>query len=132
MTTRASGTFEVTLVPLADEGRPGDPLLGRMSIDKRFSGDLEGTSFGQMLSARTAVAGSAAYVAIEKVTGVLGGRRGTFVLAHRGTMTRGEGALDVTVVPDSGTDELTGLAGTLAITIRDGKHFYDFDYALGA
>jgi len=78
------------------------------------------------------VAGSAAYVAIEKVTGVLGGRRGTFVLAHRGTMTRGEGALEVTVVPDSGTDELTGLAGTLAITIRDGKHFYDLDYTLGA
>lgn len=131
MTTRASGTFDVTLAPLPDEGRPGDPLLGRMSIDKRFSGDLEGTSVGQMLSARTAVAGSAAYVAIEKVTGVLGGRRGTFVLAHRGTMTRGEGALEVAVVPDSGTDELTGLAGTLAITIRDGKHFYDLDYTLG-
>lgn len=131
MTTRASGTFDVTLAPLTDDGRPGDPLLGRMSIDKRFSGDLEGTSVGQMLSARTAVAGSAAYVAIEKVTGVLGGRRGTFVLAHRGTMTRGEGALEVAVVPDSGTDELTGLAGTLAITIRDGKHFYDLDYTLG-
>jgi hypothetical protein len=101
-----------------------------MSIDKQFYGDLEATSKGEMLSAGTAVKGSAGYVAIERVSGTLHGRGGTFVLQHNGTMTRGAPQLTITVVPDSGTDQLMGLAGSMAIQIADGKHSYDFEYTL--
>ncbi|MGI9091361.1 MAG: DUF3224 domain-containing protein [Gemmatimonadaceae bacterium] len=128
---RASGTFEVKLNPLptaeSAEGTEGAPL-GRMSIDKQFHGDLEATSKGEMLAAGTDVKGSAGYVAIERVRGTLDGRNGTFVLQHSGTMTRGAPQLLITVVPDSGTGELTGLAGTMMINIADGKHSYDFEY----
>src|SRR5215216_7138250 len=106
VTTRASGTFEVKLTPQATDA----PALGRMSIDKQFHGDLEGTSKGEMLAMGTAVEGSAGYVAIERVTGTLHGRSGTFALQHSGTMTRGEPHLTITVVPDSGTGQLAGLA----------------------
>jgi hypothetical protein len=128
MTQIASGTFEVQLKPQADGGEVSS--LGRMSIDKRFHGDLEGTSRGQMLTAGTAVKDSAGYVAIEQVTGVLYGRKGTFVLQHSGTMTRGVPGLVVAVVPDSGTDQLAGISGTMAIKIADGKHYYHFEYSL--
>ena len=130
MAFHASGTFEVKLLPqpLADSG--ADSMLGRMTVDKTFSGDLQGTSKGEMLMAGTAVKGSAGYVAIERVSGTLQGRSGTFVLHHMGTMNRGAPQLTVTVVPDSGTAELTGLAGTLGINIVDGKHFYTLDYVL--
>jgi hypothetical protein len=101
-----------------------------MSIDKQFHGDLEATSKGEMLSAGTGVTGSAGYVAIERVSGTLHGRAGAFVLQHSGIMTRGEPQLTVTVVPDSGTGELVGLAGEMAILIADGKHSYEFDYTL--
>jgi hypothetical protein len=101
-----------------------------MSIDKQFHGNLVGSSKGQMLTAGTSVKGSAGYVAIEQVTGTLHGRSGAFVLQHSGTMTRGAPQLIVSVVPDSGTGELAGLTGTLTIAIADGKHSYDFDYAL--
>src|SRR5262249_28072353 len=121
-----TGPFEVKLAP-----QPTDAALGRMSLDKQFHGDLEATSKGEMLAASTAVKGSAGYVAIERVSGTLHGRRGTFVLQHSGTMTRGAGVLTITVVPDSGTDELAGLAGTMAIDIADGRHAYTFDYTLG-
>ena len=131
MTTRASGTFEVKLSPQApDEGESGVGV-GRMLIDKRFSGGLEGTSRGQMLAAGTAVAGSAGYVAMEQVTGTLAGRSGSFVLQHSGTMTRGATQLSVTVVPDSGAGELVGLTGRMNIVVADGRHSYEFDYALG-
>lgn len=131
MTTRASGTFDVKVTPQAADDGAGDASLGRMTIDKQFHGDLEGTSRGQMLTAGTAVKGSAGYVAIEKVSGVLKGRRGTFALQHSGTMTRGAGQLTVTVVPDSGTDQLLGLAGKMAILISDGgKHSYELEYTL--
>src|SRR5258706_10168790 len=102
--------------------------LGRMAIDKQFRGDLEGTSKGQMLAAGTAVKDSAGYVALERVRGTLNGRRGSFVLQHSGTLTRGAPELTITVVPDSGTEELAGLAGRMTITIEGGKHTYDFDY----
>lgn len=125
---RASGTFDVTLTPLATDA--GDDAPGRMSLDKRFHGDLEGTSKGEMLTAGTEVEGSAGYVAIERVTGTLHGRSGTFVLQHSGTLTRGAPQLSITVVPDSGTGELVGLAGTMAIEIAGGKHSYDFEYTL--
>lgn len=130
MTTRASGTFEVKLNPEAQDELAGESTLGRMSIDKRFHGDLEATSKGQMLTAMTAVQGSAGYVAIERVSGTLHGRSGTFVLQHTGTMTRGAPQLTVTVVPDSGTGELAGLAGEMTIDISEGKHSYEFEYTL--
>ena len=131
MTTRAEGTFEVRLSPLATHDQAEGSLLGRMSIDKQFHGDLEASSWGEMLSAGTGVKGSAGYVAMERVRGTLQGRSGTFVLQHSGTMTRGTPHLTVAVVPDSGTDQLAGLAGTMAITVADGKHSYDFEYTLG-
>jgi len=124
----ANGTFEVKITPQPVDGE--SPAVGRMSIDKQFHGDLEASSRGQMLAAMTSVKGSAGYVAIEQVTGSLHGRTGTFVLQHSGTMTRGAPQLIVSVVPDSGTAELAGLAGTMAIVITDGKHSYDFEYTL--
>ena len=130
MTTRAAGTFEVKLSkqPLADAG--ADPTLGRMSIDKTFSGDLQGIGKGEMLMAGSPTTGSAGYVAIERVEATLHGRRGAFALQHSATMNRGAQQLAIAVVPGSGTGELAGLSGSLAIDIVDGKHFYTFDYAL--
>ena len=130
MTTRASGPFEVKLVPQAMGDQADGGLLGRMAIDKQFHGDLEATSKGEMLTAGTSVKGSAGYVAIERVSGTLHGRSGSFVLQHSGTMTRGVPQLAITVVPDSGTGDLAGLAGKMAIVIADGKHSYDFEYTL--
>ena len=127
--THASGTFEVKLAPQAPDAE-ADTTLGRLSIDKQFHGDLEGTSRGQMLTAGTDVEGSAGYVAMERVSGTLHGRRGTFALQHSGTMTRGAPSLAIRVVPDSGTGELAGLSGSMSITIVEGKHSYDFEYAL--
>ena len=112
-----------------------DPAAGpfsRLFLDKQFHGDPEATSKGQMLGAGTAVEGSAAYVALELVSGTLAGRRGTFILQHSGTMNKGEPSLTVSVVPDSGTDQLVGLMGKMAILIEGKKHSYDFGYTLGA
>ncbi|HEX4934398.1 MAG TPA: DUF3224 domain-containing protein [Gemmatimonadaceae bacterium] len=129
---RASGTFTVKLTPQpADEYADGKSL-GRLTIDKVFEGDLAATSAGQMLSAMTAVKGSAGYVAIERVTGTLGGRSGTFVLQHSGTMHRGAASLVLTVVPDSGTGALDGLGGGMQIIIEGGVHSYVFDYEFTA
>ena len=130
MATHASGTFDVKITPQKAEEGVGDPTIGRMSIDKQFHGDLEGTSLGQMLAVMTDVKDSAGYVAIERVKGVLKGRGGTFALQHSGTMDRGVPGLIITVVPDSGTGQLVGLSGTMTIDIRDGKHLYGFDYTL--
>lgn len=128
--SRASGTFEVTMAPQStDEHAEGGPLA-RLSLEKRFRGELDATSRGEMLSAGTHVKGSAGYVAIERVSGALAGRRGTFALQHFGVMTRGVPELRIIVVPDSGTGELMGLAGTLAIEIANGKHSYVLDYTL--
>ncbi|MFY9550885.1 MAG: DUF3224 domain-containing protein [Thermoanaerobaculia bacterium] len=130
MTTRATGTFEVKLTPQPSGDKAEDEAVGRMSLDKQFHGDLEGTSKGQMLTAGTAVKDSAGYVAIERVDGTLKGQRGSFVLQHSGTMTRGAPQLVITVVPDSGTGQLVGLAGKMTILIADGKHSYEFEYTL--
>jgi hypothetical protein len=127
MINTATGTFEVNLVAQTDRDVP---MLARMTIDKKIHGDLEATTQGQMLSARTAVPESAGYVAIERVEGSLHGKKGSFVLQHTATMKRGAPSLVVTVVPDSGTDELTGLAGTFFIIMADGKHSYNFEYTL--
>jgi len=127
MTDRATGTFEVKMAPQEAAESPG---VGRMLLDKQFHGDLEATSKGQMLTAMTAVQGSAGYVAIEQVTGKLKGRAGTFALQHQGVMNRGEPQLSITVVPDSGTGELAGLSGRMEIVIEGGKHSYVFEYTL--
>jgi len=131
MTTRhATGPFDVTLTPRPDPAGVGDPVVGRMSLDKAFHGDLEATSKGQMLAVRSSVKGSAGYVAIERVVGTLHGRSGSFSLQHSGTMTRGTPKQSITVVPDSGTDELAGLGGTMTIEVQPGgKHLYRFDYS---
>ncbi len=130
MTMHAHGTFEVKMIPQPAQDGVGDPGIGRMALDKQFHGDLEATGKGQMLAAGTDVPGSAGYVALERVSGTLHGRHGTFALQHSGTMARGAPQLSITVVPDSATGELLGLAGKLAITIADGKHSYDFEYTL--
>jgi hypothetical protein len=130
MTTHAAGPFEVKLTPQPLAWDHEGAALGRMSIEKQFHGDLEATSKGEMLHAAGSVKGSAGYVAIERVTGSLHGRSGSFVLQHSGVMTRGAPGLTVSVVPDSGTGQLVGLAGTMAIDITDGKHAYDFAYTL--
>ena len=129
MTTHASGSFDVKLNPLDAYNKTEGANLARMSIDKQFHGDLEAISKGEMLSAMTEVKGSAGYVAIEKVTGTLDGRSGSFVLQHNATMTRGVPYMNIVVVPDSGTGELAGLAGKMTIIIADGKHSYEFEYA---
>jgi hypothetical protein len=130
VTSRATGTFEVKLNPLAvyddSEGSP----FGRMSIDKQFHGDLEATSKGEMLSVSTSVKNSAGYVAIERVTGTLQGRTGGFILQHSATMDRGVPNLTITVVPDSGTGQLAGLTGKFNIIMAPGKHSYEFEYSL--
>jgi hypothetical protein len=123
---RATGTFTTTFEPLPSD----DEAIGRMRVHKTIEGDLSGTGRAEMMSVGTAVQGSGGYVAIDRITGVLHGRKGSFVLQHHGLMARGEGTLTVTVVPDSGTEELTGLTGAFDITNADGVHSYTFDYTL--
>ena len=128
---QATGTFEVKLAPQkADNPQAEAAGLGRMSLDKQFHGDLEGTGQGEMLSILDREKGSGGYVAIERVTGTLQGREGSFVLQHDATMNRGAAKMDIAVVPDTGTGQLTGIAGSMTIRIEAGKHFYDFEYTL--
>lgn len=130
MAHHAAGTFEVTMSPQPPYETTDGTQLGRASITKTFKGDLDATSTVEMLSAMTSVKGSAGYVAIERVAGTLAGRRGSFVLQHSGTMTRGKAELSVTVVPDSGAGDLRGLAGRLTIEIVDTQHRYALDYTI--
>lgn len=125
-----SGELQVQLQPMEPYAAGSDGVsLGRMSIEKTFSGALEATSKGEMLSAFTATKGSAGYVAIEQVVGSLSGQKGSFVLQHYGTMNRGKDYLLLEVVPDSGAGELRGISGKMLIKIENGKHFYEFEYA---
>lgn len=126
----ARGTFEVKMIPQQDAPEVGDPSVGRFSLHKVFSGALAGSSNGQMLTVGTPVEGSAVYVAMERFSGTLDGRTGTFALHHTGIMNRGVPQLTISVVPDSGTDELEGVAGTLTIDVADGQHFYELRYTL--
>ena len=129
VTKHATGPFDVKVTPQDDKS--DDPLLARMTLDKQYHGDLEGIGKGQMLTAGTDVKGSGAYVAIEKVSGTLEGRSGTFVLQHAGTMTNNAPQLTITVVPDSGTGQLKDIAGKMTIIVAaGGKHSYDFEYTL--
>jgi hypothetical protein len=127
---RASGPFAVTLAPQSPAWPGEDAPLARMSIEKQFTGDLDATSRGEMLSAGTAVKGSAGYVAIERVTGKLHDREGTFILQHTGTMNRGVPSLSISVVPDSGTGALQGLSGSMQIIMENKQHSYLFDYSI--
>jgi Protein of unknown function (DUF3224) len=127
----AKGTFDAKVTPQpAVEG--DDPVFTRFTVAKQFRGDLEGTSKVEMLAAATAKKDSGGYVALERVTATLGGRKGTFCLQHMGSMKAGSFDLTIVVVPDSGTDQLTGISGKFSIEIKDGKHFYSFDYNLPA
>ena len=130
MSTVAKGTFVVQMKPQPGDSAQDGVCLGRMSLDKSFEGDLVATGSGEMLTAITPVKGSAGYVAIERVSGSLHGRSGSFVLQHTGTMNRGGQQLSITIVPDSGTSELTGIGGVFKLEIKDGKHFYVLDYSL--
>ena len=118
---RATGSFEVSLQPLSNAEVSSDPLLARMLLTKKFSGDLAGSARGQMLSAGTATQGSAGYVAIDHVTGTLDGRSGSFLLQHSGSMQRGVPTLSIKVIPDSGTDAFVGIAGTLSAIATAGR-----------
>jgi len=130
MSHHATGPFEVKLTPLDPAFKAEDTSIGRMSLDKQFHGALEATSKGEMLTGMGTIKGSGGYVAIERVSGALDGRVGTFILQHNGTMQNGVYHLNVIVVPDSGTAQLTGLHGSMEIIIKDGKHSYDFSYTL--
>ena len=128
---RATGTFDVTIKPQASDLAPEGPNLGRMSLDKTFQGDFEGVAKGEMITAAgLAVKESAAYSAVERLTGTLQGKKGTFALQHTGIMDRGKPSLTITVVPDSGTGELTGLTGKMDIIIEGKEHSYVFEYSL--
>ena len=130
MTKHASGTFEVSMKPQSSPEELVGASVGRISLDKQFAGDLVAIGKGEMLTAITQTKGSAGYVAIERVTGTLHGRKGSFVFQHCGTMDRGVQQLSITVVPDSGTEELAGITGRFTLNIVDGKHFYEFEYSL--
>ena len=127
---QAVGTFVVKMKPETLSEVAAKTEIGRMSVDKVYSGDLEATGQGEFLAAMGSVKGSAGYVAMERVTGTLDGKAGSFALQHRGVMTRGTPELSVTVVPDSGTGELVGITGTMKIDIVEGKHNYEFLYEL--
>ncbi|BCJ51110.1 hypothetical protein Asp14428_25850 [Actinoplanes sp. NBRC 14428] len=126
MTRRATGTFTTVFEPLPID----DDTIGRTQVLKTFEGDITGTGRAEMLSVGTPIDGSAGYVAIDLVDGTLHGHRGSFVLQHYGLMDRGSGTLVVRVVPDSGTDELTGLTGTFQIDNSSEEHRYLFDYEI--
>lgn len=128
MTTTISGEFSVGMTAQASE--EGSPAIGRMVLDKQYHGALEARGAGQMIATHGSVSGSAAYVALETVTGSLHGREGSFALVHHGLMTRGQPSLDISVVPDSGTGALTGLAGRMRIRVEGHQHFYDFEFSL--
>lgn len=129
-TMKATGTFEVKSTPVAAEDKVGDPLIGRLALDKQFSGALTGTSKGQMLGFQGETPGTGGYVAMEMVNGTLDGKKGSFALQHIGTMGDSKFDLNISVVPGSGTGELKGISGKMAVIIEGGKHSYVFEYTL--
>jgi hypothetical protein len=122
-----SGEFDVKITPV----ETGDDKMGMMTLDKQYHGDLDATGTGRMLTGMTAVKGSGAYVAIERVKGKLRGAEGTFLVYHTGVMAKGAQSLSIHVVPDSGTGGLAGIEGEMHIKIADGKHFYRLQYLIG-
>jgi hypothetical protein len=130
MTHKAAGTFDVSLKPQDTPDSGPGATLGRMTIEKQYHGDLVAQAKGEMLTAMAPTKGSGTYVAVEKVTGTLNGRKGSFAMHHSGTMHRGAQQLAIVIVPDSGTEELAGIAGRLLLRIAEGKHFYEIEYTL--
>jgi hypothetical protein len=130
MSSLAKGSFTVEMKPQAEPAASDGISLGRMSLEKKFEGDLVAAGKGEMLTALTPTKGSAGYVAIERVTGSLQGKTGSFVFQHSGLMNQGAQQLSITVVPDSGTGELIGISGVFKINIADGSHTYEFEYSL--
>lgn len=127
---RAGGPFEITIIPAGPPEKEGRTATARMELEKRYTGALDASGKGSMLTAVSNTQGSAAYVAIERVSGTLAGRKGSFVLQHAGTMRGGSSQATITIVPDSGTEELSGISGSLALSVVDGKHAYLLDYVL--
>ena len=131
MTMKAKGPFDVKVAPLALSDVAQDPSMGRMSIDKQYHGDLEGTGKGEMLTGGNPASGAGVYVAVERVSGTLGGKKGSFLVYHHATMVDGKPDLTITVAPKSGTDQLAGITGKMNIIFGEGgKHFYELDYTL--
>jgi hypothetical protein len=128
----ATGTFDVTMSPETVSGKTPDPDMGQMGMHKAWQGDLDGTSTGTMIGAGSPARGSAGYVAMEKFTGTLAGRMGSFILQHSGTMANDKLQMTIAVVPSTGTGQLEGISGTMTIRTNNGAHFYDFDYSLPA
>lgn len=128
--THATGSFDVSMKPASPPEKEGRTAIGRMVLDKQYFGDLAATGKGEMLTAVTDTAGSAAYVAIERISGTLNGKKGSFVIQHNGTMRAGAQHLSIGVVPDSGTEQLTGISGKMALKVVEGKHVYELDYVL--
>lgn len=127
---QAKGEFEVTRIPQEELEIGEGATIGHSRFDKRFRGGLQATSVVHMLALMTPVQGSGAYVAVERIEGALDGRTGSFFVQHNGIMDRGEPSLDITVIPDSGTDQLTGLRGRMRIDVSEGRHAYSFDYEI--
>jgi Protein of unknown function (DUF3224) len=133
MSLHAKGPFDVKVLPQPADLKVGHETIGRMGLDKRFHGDLDAVSLGQMLAFMGEAKDSGSYVAVERVDGTLGGKKGTFALHHLGIMDKGAQTLTIGVVPGSATGELAGLTGSMKIVIApDGAHSYEFDYALPA
>jgi hypothetical protein len=130
MPSIAKGTFTVDMKPEGEPRAVEGVSTGRMALNKRFEGDLVAVGQGEMLTALTPVKGSAGYVAIERVTGTLQGRSGSFVFQHSGTMNQGAQQLSIAVVPGSGTGGLAGISGVFRLNVVDGRHLYEFEYAL--
>ena len=128
MIVKATGSFTVKLELQPASAQADAAVIGRRTLEKQFHGDLNANSKGEMLAVMTGVEGSMAYVALEKVTGSLAGKHGSFILQHASQMVRGVPFQSIRVVPDSGTQELTGLEGEMQIDIREGEHFYNFEY----
>jgi hypothetical protein len=130
MNAIAKGSFKVDMKPQQEPSASDGVSLGRMSLEKQFVGDLEAVGKGEMLTAMTPVKGSAGYVAIERVSGTLHGRTGSFVFQHTGTMNQGAQSLSISVVPGSGTGQLVGIEGVFKLTIKDSQHLYEFEYTM--
>ena len=126
----AAGAFDVKMSPASAPQHEGRTATGRMLLEKQYSGELQASGKGEMLTAMTDTKGSAAYVAIERITGTLNGKAGSFVVQHAGTMRGGDSQLAVTIVPDSGSGELSGISGRMSLKQVDRKHRYEIDYVL--
>ncbi|CAN7680487.1 DUF3224 domain-containing protein [Pseudoduganella sp. LjRoot289] len=129
---RVGGKFEITVAPAAPPIHEGRTAVARMLLYKQYFGDLQATGKGEMLTARTDTKGSAAYVAIERITGTLAGRKGSFVVQHAGSMRGGASDLKVGIVPDSGSGELAGISGQMSLKQVERQHYYEMDYVLPA